>query len=139
MKSKNIIEEVFWFMMPEGLDILFDLENCEKMGNKIRITLKEKNIIPSDLPEKYHGKNITDTSLDNIIIDYFPIKGKKGEILLKRRSWKFEGADEWFKRDIKLCAPGTRLEKEFADFLKDFPGDASDFDFAYSGYEPSES
>jgi len=24
------------------------------------------------------------------------------------------------KRDIPICAPGTKLEKEFGDFLKDF-------------------
>lgn len=119
MKNKTMIEEVFWSMLPDGLDIFFELEDYEKASNKFRITLKEKNIIPANLPEKYQGKKVIDTTLNSLFIDDFPIRGRKGEILLKRRSWKFEGIDEWFKQNIKLCADGTKLEKEFAAFLKE--------------------
>lgn len=125
-------------MLPNGLDAFFDLDNYEKTPTKFRLVLKEKNIIPKDLPDKYHGKKVIDTTLNDIIIDDFPIRGRKGEILFKRRSWKFEGVNEWLKQDIKIAAKGTKLEKEFADFLKDFPGDAADFDYTYSGYEPPE-
>ena len=89
--------------------------------NKFRIILIEKNILPSKLPEKYRGKRVINTVLDNFTLDDFPIRGRKGEIVLKRRSWKFDGVDKMLKRDIKLTAKGTKLEKEFADFLKDFP------------------
>ena len=119
MKNKTLIEEAFWSMLPEGLDVFFELDNYEKTSNRFRLILKEKNIIPSDLPEKYQGRKVIDTTLNNIIIDDFPIRGRKGEILLKRRSWKFEGANEWFRQDIKLTKKGTKLEKEFADFLKE--------------------
>jgi len=119
MKNKTIMEEVFWSMLPKGLDVFFELDGYEKTSNKFKLILKEKNIIPTALPDKYQGKKVIDNTLNNIIIDDFPIRGRKGEILLKRRSWKFEGIDEWFKQDIKLCADGTRLEKEFANFLKE--------------------
>ena len=112
------MEEVFWAMLPKGLDIFFDLDDYEKTQNKFRLVLKEKGTIPRNLPRKYNGKKIIDTTLNNITIDDFPIRGRKGEIVLKRRSWKFEGIDQWFKQDIKLCAEGTKLEVEFADFLK---------------------
>jgi len=44
-------------------------------------------------------------------------------LILKRRCWKFEDMERWIKREINICAPGTKLEKEFADFLKEFGGD----------------
>jgi len=40
--------------------------------------------------------------------------------LLKRRSWKFEGVDAWYKREIEVKTPGTQLQKEFALFLKGY-------------------
>ncbi len=119
MENKTIIEEAFWSMLPEGLDVFFKLDGYEKSSKKFRINLKEKNIIPSNLPNKYRGKKVIDTTLNKIIIDDFPIRGRKGEIVLKRRSWKFEGNDEWYKQDIRLTKKGTKLEKEFADFLKE--------------------
>jgi len=120
MKDTTLIEEVFWSILPEGLDAFFELDSYEKTSNRFRLVLKEKNIIPSDLPKKYHRKKVIDTTLNNIIIDDFPIRGRKGEILLKRRSWKFEGVNKWFRQDIKLTNEETKLEKEFANFLKEF-------------------
>jgi len=106
-------------MLPEGLEEFFESESFSKTENAFRIILVERNVIPSDLPERYYGKKVINTIIKPITIDFFPIKGKKTDITLKRRIWKFEGIDEMFKRDIKLCAPGTKLEKEFADFLKE--------------------
>jgi hypothetical protein len=119
--------DLLWAILPQGLEEFFDVKSFEKTQNNFRIILVEKNTVPANLPDKYKGKNIINTVLDDIIIDDFPIRGRKGEIVLKRRSWKAEGVDKMLKRDIKLCADGTRLEKEFADFLKDFPGDPADF------------
>jgi hypothetical protein len=36
-----------------------------------------------------------------------------------RRSWEIEGTNCLLKRDIQICFPGTKLEKEFASFLKE--------------------
>jgi len=115
MNEHNLL----WAMLPEGLEEFFELKQFEKNHNKFRIILIEKNIIPADLPKEYHEKTVINTVLDDIIIDDFPIRGRKGEIVLKRRSWKFDGVDKMLKRDIKLTAKGTKLEKEFADFLKE--------------------
>ena len=106
-------------MLPEGLEEFFELKQFEKDQNKFRIILIEKNIIPDNLLKEYQGKTVVNTVLDDIIIDDFPVRGRKGEIVLKRRSWKFDGVDKMLKRDIRLTADGTRLEKEFADFLKE--------------------
>ena len=119
--------DLLWAILPEGLEGVFDVESFTKTDNAFRIVLTEKNNIPSDLPAKYHGRKVINTVIKPITIDFFPIKGRKTDIVIKRRMWQFEGIDEMFRRDIKLCADGTKLEKEFADFLKDFPGDLSGF------------
>ncbi len=111
--------DLLWAILPDGLEEFFELKKFEKNQNNFRIILVEKNIIPADLPKEYQGKTVINTVLDDIIIDDFPIRGRKGEILLKRRSWKFDGIEKMLKRDIKLCAEGTKLEKEFANFLKE--------------------
>lgn len=111
---------VLWAILPEGLERYFGIERYEKETNRFRIILVEKNIVPEELKDEYREKRIINTVMNEFLMDDFPIRGRKGEILLKRRSWKFEGVDKWLKRDIKLCAPGTKLEKEFADFLKEF-------------------
>jgi hypothetical protein len=111
-------QELFWEFLPNGLQDYFDIKGCEKTAKEFRVVLFEKNS-PGEVPEKYRGKRILDSTLDEITIDDFPVRGRKGILVLKRRSWKFEGVDEWYRRDIKITAPGTKLEKEFANFLKE--------------------
>lgn len=117
-------QELLWDMLPDGLSEYFDIELHEKTEKYFRITLIEKNIVPN-LSKEYQGKPIVNTVIKPITVDYFPIKGRKGELVLKRRSWKFEGVDKWLKREINICVSGTKIEKEFADFLKEFDGDTT--------------
>jgi len=112
-------EELLWAMLPEGLEDYFELENYEKNDKYFRIILIEKNQVPK-LSEQYRGRRIINTVIKSITVDCFPIKGLKAELVLKRRYWKFEGVKEWLKRKIEICTPGTKLEKKFADFLKEF-------------------
>lgn len=116
--------KLLWDILPEGLEAYFDLESYEKSELCFRIVLIEKNIVP-ELPKEYQGKQIINTIIKPITIDCFPVKGRKGELILKRRCWKFESVEPWLKREISICAPGTKLEKEFADFLKEFGGDTT--------------
>lgn len=110
--------ELAWAMLPEGLERYFDIESFEKSDRHFRIILVEKNIVP-ELPEEYRGKKVINSVLNSLTVDDFPVRGRKGELVLKRRSWKFEGIDKMLKRRIELCAEGTKLGKEFADFLKE--------------------
>lgn len=113
-----IEHDLVWAMLPEGLEGYFEIESYQKSGNTFRIVLVEKNIIPP-LAEEYRGKQVINTVIKPFTVDFFPIKGRKGELILKRRSWKFEGVDKMLTRKIDLCAEGTKLEKEFAVFLKE--------------------
>ncbi|MBU0706534.1 hypothetical protein KJ657_04680 [Patescibacteria group bacterium] len=112
--------DLLWAMLPDGLDAFFDVESFEKTDRIFRITLTEKNTVPAELPKQYRGKRVINTVFKPVTVDFFPIKGRKTEIILKRRRWRFEGVDTMLRRDIALCAEGTKLEKEFADFLKEF-------------------
>lgn len=111
--------DLLWAMLPGGLEAFFELEDFQANDRGFRIILIEKNLIPADIPPPYHGKRVLNTILKPSLIDFFPIKGKKTEIILKRRWWQFEAVDKFFTRDIKVCAEGTKLVKEFADFLKE--------------------
>lgn len=116
MKEKDFV----WAFLPEGLEGYFEIEDLEKTERYFRIVLVEKNIIPETLPEEYRGKKVINSILNSLTLDDFPVRGRKGEIVLKRRSWKFEGVERMLTRPIEWCEQGTQLEKEFALFLKEF-------------------
>lgn len=111
-------QDLIWAMLPDGLGGFFEIERYEKDERVFRITLLEKNIVP-ELPKEYRGKNVINTVIKPFTVDFFPIKGRKGELILKRRLWQFEGIDKMLKREIDICVEGTHLEKEFASFLKE--------------------
>jgi hypothetical protein len=110
--------ELVWAMLPEGLAEYFDIEGFEKDDLRFRIILVEKNIVPVELAEEYRGKKVVNTVLNDILLEDFPIRGRKGEILFRRRSWKFEGVDHMLTRKVALTFPGTKINNEFAAFLK---------------------
>lgn len=111
--------EVFWAMLPDGLQEYFDIESFEKNDHKFKIVLVEKNILPKEMPEEYHGKKVINTVLNDILMDDFSIRGRKTEIVLRRRWWKFEGVPRMLMRSMDLFHPSMRYSKEFAAFLKE--------------------
>lgn len=117
-----IEHDLIWAMLPDGLEGCFEIERYEKTDQTFRIILLERNVIP-ELPEKYRGKRVVNTVMKSFTVDFFPIKGRKGELILKRRLWQFEGIPTMLKRDIDICIEGTHLEKEFAAFLKEMDRD----------------
>src|SRR3989338_2580371 len=112
-------EELVWAFLPEGLREYFDIEKFEKDEKRFGITLVEKNVLPAEMPPEYQGKKVINTVLNEIVIDDFPIHGRKCEIILRRRWWKFEGVDRMLMRSIDVFHPGMRYSKGFALFLKD--------------------
>lgn len=115
-------KELLATFLPAGILKWFEIKKLENDGKKVRITFEEKNIVP-EVPEKHRGKKLTSKSFKRLLIDDFPIRGKKAEIVFLRRRWKIEGEKELLKRDIQLNVPGTTLAKDFADFLKELSRD----------------
>jgi hypothetical protein len=105
---------------PAGVFEWFELTDSQKDDTTMKITLQEKNIPP--LTEEDKDKKVEAKGFNDITITDFPIRGRQTLITFKRRYWQIEGRAGYLKRDIKLNFPGTKLEKEFADFLKEGGG-----------------
>ena len=118
----NKEHELLWALLPDGLEEYFEVEGYEKTDQYFRIVLVEKNTLPP-ISGEYVGKKVVNTVLKSFTVDDFAIRGRKGELILKRRCWKFDGIEKLLKRNIDICVPGTKLEKEFAAFLKEMGGE----------------
>lgn len=115
-----IEKSIFELFLPDGAFEWFDITDVKKDENNVYLTLQEKNIPP--ISEECENKKIIPKGFKEITITDFPLRGRRTLITFKRRYWQVEGQKGYLKRDIKLCFPGTQLEKEFADFLKEDGG-----------------
>ena len=111
--QQKILELIF----PKGIFDWFVLVDGKIDSEDIRIIMEEKDAPPITgdqkvIARKFHDITITD----------FPIRGRRTLLTFRRRYWKIEGQKEYLKRNIALSFPGTQLEKEFADFLKEDGG-----------------
>lgn len=108
-------------VFPEQLFEWFDPLEGAKDAGTVHITFQEKNLPPVTFP----NKKVLSKGFTDITITDFPIRGRTTLLTFRRRYWQIEGEPGVIKRDIKLSFPGTLLEKEFADFLKDGGGDGT--------------
>jgi hypothetical protein len=113
-------QAVLQLLFPKNTCEWFDIVSAKRddtlplREQTVSIVFEEKNNPPDyDTNKKILSKGFTD-----ITISDFPIRGRKTLLTFRRRYWQVKGQKELLKRDIKLCFPGTLLEKEFADFLK---------------------
>lgn len=113
MNEKQMLE----LFLPDGCLKWFDVIDAKKTEDSIDIILEEKNIPPPS-PE-IKERRIVSKGFTDIHIDDFPIRGRKVNLLFRRRYWQVTGMKKLLKRKINFCAEGTKLEKEFADFLKE--------------------
>jgi hypothetical protein len=118
------IKEIAELILPEGILEYFDYTGYEKKSREevkpygeFTIILEEKNVVPK-IPEEYRDRKIRQKGFKEIRVDDFPIRGRKVKLLLKRRVWQIEGTEEIFRKEIMTTYAGTKLEKEFAAFLK---------------------
>jgi hypothetical protein len=112
----KIEQSILKLIFPEGTFEWFDIVDGRTDRDNVYITFQEKNIPP--LAEKHGNRKIIAKKFHDITVTDFPIRGKRTLLTFRRRYWQIEGQKEYLKRDIKLCFPGTQLEKEFARFLK---------------------
>lgn len=117
MEIEKSIIEIF---LPENALEWFNIVEGKKDEDNVYLTLQEKNIPP--LTEENKNKKVVTKGFKEITITDFPLRGKRMLITFKRRYWQVEEQKEYLKRDIKLCFPGTQLETEFANFLKEDGG-----------------
>lgn len=123
----QITKEIFDLIFPQGASEWFELTEGRSDEKNVYITLEEKDIPP--LLEDH--KKIVTRKFHDITITDFPLRGKRTLLTIRRRYWKVEGEQEYLKRDIQLTFPGTQLETEFADFLKETCGGNRDLALLY--------
>ncbi len=117
------------FLPDRTLDY-FVVTHWSKNDTEVRITLQER-----DEPPMTEGdKKIISKGFHDITITDFPIRGRRALLTFRRRYWQIEGEKKLLKRDIPLTFPGTQLETEFANFLKEKSRTHPDVARQYRGY-----
>ncbi len=111
-------KELVEIMLPEGVLHAFNFAGLSKTPHSYKITLEEKNRSPK-LPDVYSTRKVISKGFKDITINDFPLRGRKVILQIRRRVWKIEGVKKLFKNDLSLTLQGTKLEKEFAAFLKE--------------------
>ena len=102
-------------LLPESVLEYFELTKVVEAIPGLNIYLEEKNITPAEYKdEKLESKGF----LPEIYIQDFPIRNQKVTLCIKRRRWEVKDSGEIVSRDWKVVQSGTRMTKEFADFLK---------------------
>jgi hypothetical protein len=101
------------FLLPEGILDYFELSKIVEGLTGLHIYLEEKNLLPSDFKDqKLESKGFLPEIQD------FPIRNQKVTLCIKRRRWEVKDTGEIISRDWNVVQQGTRMTKEFADFLK---------------------
>jgi hypothetical protein len=128
----NKEKEALTIIFPKDIFEWFDIRDTKTDTDNVYVTFEEKDIPP--LSEENKHKKILKKKFHNITITDFPIRGKRTLLTFRRRYWKLEGEEKLLKRDIKTTFPGTQLEKEFADFLKEKSRNIPGFSQLYSRF-----
>ena len=99
-------------VLPQHALEWFNITSALVENDIVCITLAEKdNPPPSQRTLRFKGyKDITVTD--------FPIRGKQASLTFRRRYWQERDTKKLLANDIPLAFPGTKLEHEFANFLK---------------------
>ena len=119
----EITSDFFELVFPKGTADWFDLKEGRSDEENVYIILEEKDLPP--LTDAQKDRKIIARKFHDITITDFPLRGKRTLLTFRRRYWKIEGEEAYLKRDIPLSFPGTQLETEFANFLKEDGGRSS--------------
>ncbi|MDQ6481066.1 transposase [Dyadobacter sp. LHD-138] len=103
------------FLLPEGILDYFELSQIVEGLTGLNIYLEEKNLPASEYKDqKLESKGF----LPEVYIQDFPIRNQKVTLCIKRRRWEVKDTGKIISRDWNVVQQGTRMTKEFADFLK---------------------
>jgi len=101
--------------LPDVLVDYFDLASHRIDSDGIHFYFEEVNQLPKEYKK---GEAISKGFYKEITIQDFPLRGKEVYLHIKRRRWQDKTTGKIVTRNWDLVAKGTRITKEFADFLK---------------------
>ena len=103
------------YLLPSGMMDYFEVLKVEEQVGEITIHLEEKNNLnPENSIVKYESKGF----YPNVLVNDFPVRGKRLLVDIRRRRWINKETGKYINRDFDLIAAGTRITQEFATFLK---------------------
>lgn len=106
-------------VLPVGVLDYFEVTGLAQSGEQLVINLEEKNILPDAYHNQpFHSKGFTPA----VIIEDFPIRGRKVLLRIKRCRWEHQQTGEIITRDWKMVQQGTKMTADFAAFLKQILG-----------------
>ena len=115
--SKDI--DFYSLLLPEGVSDYFDLINIHQESEQLTFFLQEKNNLSEEIKDiKIESKGF----YPPIVVNDFPIRGKRVLLNISRRRWINKETGEYITRKWDVVAKGTRMTEEFAAFLKGILG-----------------
>ena len=100
----------------EGTLDYFIISDVKESSTDIVIFLEEKNEVPSEYSNiKVESKGF----YDPVVVQDFPIRGKKLFLNIRRRRWIVKDDGRYVSRNWKLVAEGCRMTHDFTSFLKE--------------------
>lgn len=108
-------KELLKLILPEYLVEHFNITKVEESNSRLDIYFEEKND---------YGNQLTDRLLISkgfypmATIEDFPLRGKSVKLHVQRRRWTDKQTGEIITRNWNVIAEGTRMTKEFSEFLK---------------------
>lgn len=103
-------------MLPDFLVDHFEVISANQSEEVLHLYFEEKKQPPKEFDKT---ALVSKGFLDEITIQDFPLRGKLVYLHIKRRRWTNKETNEIIKRDWELVAKGTRMNQEFAAFLKE--------------------
>ena len=122
--KKIVLEQAFYkFILPEVITEYFDIISVQELGEiktqsvHLEVFLEERNILPPGIESsEYESKGFSSSSR----VQDFPIRGKAVYLNIKRRRWRHKQSKKQITKDLSIVSEGSKISKEFADFLKEF-------------------
>lgn len=112
----SIYKELVDLLLPDGVLEYFEVHSFKKDADQLRIYLEERDNIPEEYSKERYRSN---GFLPEIKVKDFPIRDMFVTLHVKRRRWLLTESNTKVKRDWSIVAPGTRITKNFAAFLKE--------------------
>ena len=104
------------FLLPEGTLDYFSISDVKESSTDIVIFLEEKN----EAPCEYSNMKVESKGFyEPVVVQDFPIRGKKLFLNIRRRRWIVKDDGRYVNRNWKLVAEGCRMTHDFASFLKE--------------------
>lgn len=112
----TIYKDLVELLLPEGVLEYFEVTAIKKEGKHLRIHLEERDNIPEEYStERYRSNGF----LPEKEVKDFPIRDMYVTLHIKQRRWLLLDTGNKVKRDWNMVAPGTRMTKDLATFLKE--------------------